>query len=94
MKPEGKKLLNIVILGISFMFLFTAFQTCGNIGVSFLTLILDRFHIPSDKTHSVFLDLFSKQLSRASTAPSSTGVDTQGEGFLRHTHSFLFSLHL
>lgn len=32
MKPEGKKLLNIVILGISFMFLFTAFQTCGNIG--------------------------------------------------------------
>ncbi|CAG02271.1 unnamed protein product [Tetraodon nigroviridis] len=31
MKPEGKKLLNIVILGVSFMFLFTAFQTCGNI---------------------------------------------------------------
>ncbi|XP_029692261.1 UNC93-like protein MFSD11 isoform X1 [Takifugu rubripes] len=31
MKPEGKKFLNIIILGFSFMFLFTAFQTCGNI---------------------------------------------------------------
>lgn len=31
MSPEGKKLLNIVILGFGFMFMFTAFQTCGNI---------------------------------------------------------------
>uniref|UniRef100_A0AAQ4QFH9 Major facilitator superfamily domain containing 11 n=1 Tax=Gasterosteus aculeatus aculeatus TaxID=481459 RepID=A0AAQ4QFH9_GASAC len=31
MGPEGKKLLNIVILGFGFMFMFTAFQTCGNI---------------------------------------------------------------
>uniref|UniRef100_A0A3Q3XJ30 Uncharacterized protein n=1 Tax=Mola mola TaxID=94237 RepID=A0A3Q3XJ30_MOLML len=31
MSPEGKKLLNIIILGFSFMFMFTAFQTCGNI---------------------------------------------------------------
>lgn len=31
MTPEGKKLLNIVILGFAFMFMFTAFQTCGNI---------------------------------------------------------------
>ncbi|XP_034046716.1 UNC93-like protein MFSD11 [Thalassophryne amazonica] len=31
MSPERKKLLNIVILGFSFMFMFTAFQTCGNI---------------------------------------------------------------
>ncbi|XP_013856254.1 UNC93-like protein MFSD11, partial [Austrofundulus limnaeus] len=31
MGPEGKKLLNIVILGLGFMFMFTAFQTCGNI---------------------------------------------------------------
>lgn len=58
MKPEGKKFLNIVILGISFMFLFTAFQTCGNIEVSFLKQILDRFHTPSDKTH-VFFRIFS-----------------------------------
>lgn len=54
MKPESKKLLNIIILGVSFMFLFTAFQTCGNIEVSFLNQILERFHIPSDKTHSFF----------------------------------------
>ncbi|XP_047428400.1 UNC93-like protein MFSD11 [Mugil cephalus] len=31
MSPEGKRLLNIVILGFGFMFMFTAFQTCGNI---------------------------------------------------------------
>ncbi|XP_036068994.1 UNC93-like protein MFSD11 isoform X1 [Oryzias melastigma] len=31
MSPEGKKLWNIIILGFGFMFMFTAFQTCGNI---------------------------------------------------------------
>uniref|UniRef100_A0A672G618 Major facilitator superfamily domain containing 11 n=1 Tax=Salarias fasciatus TaxID=181472 RepID=A0A672G618_SALFA len=31
MGPEGKRLLNIIILGFGFMFMFTAFQTCGNI---------------------------------------------------------------
>lgn len=77
MKPEGKKLLNIVILGISFMFLFTAFQTCGNIEVSFPKQILEKNSTNLQIRHTV--DLFSKQLSRASTAPSSMGVATQGE---------------
>uniref|UniRef100_UPI00398F14F6 UNC93-like protein MFSD11 n=1 Tax=Pristiophorus japonicus TaxID=55135 RepID=UPI00398F14F6 len=31
MTPEGIKLMNVIILGCSFMFVFTAFQTCGNI---------------------------------------------------------------
>ncbi|XP_029014137.1 UNC93-like protein MFSD11 [Betta splendens] len=31
MSPEGKRLFNIIILGFGFMFMFTAFQTCGNI---------------------------------------------------------------
>ncbi|XP_029284054.1 UNC93-like protein MFSD11 [Cottoperca gobio] len=31
MGPEGKRLLNIVILGFGFMLMFTAFQTCSNI---------------------------------------------------------------
>uniref|UniRef100_A0A3P8VTF3 Major facilitator superfamily domain containing 11 n=1 Tax=Cynoglossus semilaevis TaxID=244447 RepID=A0A3P8VTF3_CYNSE len=31
MSPESKKQMNIIILGVSFMFMFTAFQTCGNI---------------------------------------------------------------
>lgn len=82
MSPEGKKLLNIVILGFGFMFMFTAFQTCGNIEV----------HTPdwSDMTWDNILEtltvlcvlLYSKQLSRASIALSSMGVDTQGEWLL------------
>lgn len=36
MSPEGKRLLNIVILGFGFMFMFTAFQTCGNIEVGWI----------------------------------------------------------
>ncbi|XP_078257171.1 UNC93-like protein MFSD11 [Rhinoraja longicauda] len=31
MTPEARKLTNIIILGCAFMFVFTAFQTCGNI---------------------------------------------------------------
>ncbi|XP_006635161.1 UNC93-like protein MFSD11 [Lepisosteus oculatus] len=31
MGPDKKMLLNIVILGFGFMFMFTAFQTCGNV---------------------------------------------------------------
>uniref|UniRef100_V9KM26 UNC93-like protein MFSD11 n=1 Tax=Callorhinchus milii TaxID=7868 RepID=V9KM26_CALMI len=31
MTPEGLKLTNILILGFAFMFIFTAFQTCGNV---------------------------------------------------------------
>lgn len=45
MTPEGKKLVNIIILGFGFMFMFTAFQTCGNIEVGWIywgTFQIDR----------------------------------------------------
>lgn len=31
---------NVVVLGIGFLFIFTAFTTCGNIEVSYLAFIL------------------------------------------------------
>uniref|UniRef100_A0AAY4AQE9 UNC93-like protein MFSD11 n=1 Tax=Denticeps clupeoides TaxID=299321 RepID=A0AAY4AQE9_9TELE len=31
MSPDGKSLLNIIVLGFGFMLMFTAFQTCGNV---------------------------------------------------------------
>ncbi|XP_072207686.1 UNC93-like protein MFSD11 isoform X2 [Excalfactoria chinensis] len=37
MTPDSKKLFNVLILGISFMFIFTAFQTCGNIAQTVIT---------------------------------------------------------
>ncbi|XP_062362050.1 UNC93-like protein MFSD11 isoform X2 [Cinclus cinclus] len=37
MSSEGKKLFNIIILGVSFMFIFTAFQSCGNIAQTVIT---------------------------------------------------------
>uniref|UniRef100_A0A8C5X8M1 UNC93-like protein MFSD11 n=1 Tax=Malurus cyaneus samueli TaxID=2593467 RepID=A0A8C5X8M1_9PASS len=43
MSSEGKKLFNIIILGVSFMFIFTAFQTCGNIAVSYLIIFVLYF---------------------------------------------------
>lgn len=45
MSPDGKKLLNIIILGFGFMFMFTAFQTCGNIEVNpRVTVCESRLH--------------------------------------------------
>ncbi len=45
MSPEGKRLLNIVILGFGFMFMFTAFQTCGNIEVGLIHICTPDSHL-------------------------------------------------
>ncbi|KAF7248959.1 UNC93-like protein MFSD11 [Varanus komodoensis] len=37
MNSESKKQLNIIVLGTAFMFMFTAFQTCGNVAQTVIT---------------------------------------------------------
>lgn len=88
MSPEGKALLNIVILGFGFMFMFTAFQTCGNIevGLNFFPRLITCTTKSLSPVWSwvvmlkliYFLYLFSKPLSRTSTALISMAADTQG----------------
>ncbi|XP_065591248.1 UNC93-like protein MFSD11 isoform X1 [Cyrtonyx montezumae] len=60
MSPESKKLFNILILGISFMFIFTAFQTCGNIAQTVITnLNSTDFHGSGYTSMSVIYGVFS-----------------------------------
>uniref|UniRef100_A0A3Q3GGW2 Major facilitator superfamily domain containing 11 n=1 Tax=Labrus bergylta TaxID=56723 RepID=A0A3Q3GGW2_9LABR len=57
MGPEGKKLLNIIILGFGFMFMFTAFQTCGNIEVGLIIFFSFTFQI--GHTMAIIYGVFS-----------------------------------
>uniref|UniRef100_A0A6G1R8H2 UNC93-like protein MFSD11 n=1 Tax=Hypotaenidia okinawae TaxID=2861861 RepID=A0A6G1R8H2_9GRUI len=60
MSPESKKLFNIIILGISFMFLFTAFQTCGNIAQTVITNLNNTdFHGSGYTSMSIIYGVFS-----------------------------------
>ncbi|NXC43603.1 MFS11 protein, partial [Penelope pileata] len=60
MSPESKKLFNILILGISFMFIFTAFQTCGNIAQTVITnLNSTDFHGSGYTSMSIIYGVFS-----------------------------------
>lgn len=60
MNPEGKKLLNIVILGFAFMFMFTAFQTCGNIEQTVLISFNSTdFHGTGYTSMSIIYGVFS-----------------------------------
>ncbi|XP_061867116.1 UNC93-like protein MFSD11 [Colius striatus] len=60
MSPECKKLFNIIILGVSFMFIFTAFQTCGNIAQTVITnLNSTDFHGSGYTSMSVIYGVFS-----------------------------------
>ncbi|NWW88474.1 MFS11 protein, partial [Rhynochetos jubatus] len=60
MTPESKKLFNIIILGVSFMFIFTAFQTCGNIAQTVITNLNNTdFHGSGYTSMSIIYGVFS-----------------------------------
>ncbi|XP_073419287.1 UNC93-like protein MFSD11 [Dendrobates tinctorius] len=60
MSPEQKKLLNIFILGISFMFMFTAFQTCGNVAQTVIASLNNTdFHGSGYTSMAIIYGVFS-----------------------------------
>ncbi|KAM6194120.1 UNC93-like protein MFSD11 [Sarcoramphus papa] len=60
MSPESKKLFNIIILGVSFMFIFTAFQTCGNVAQTVITNLNNTdFHGSGYTSMSIIYGVFS-----------------------------------
>ncbi|XP_065752972.1 UNC93-like protein MFSD11 isoform X2 [Phocoena phocoena] len=60
MSPESKKLFNIVILGIAFMFMFTAFQTCGNVAQTVIrSLNSTDFHGSGYTSMAIIYGVFS-----------------------------------
>uniref|UniRef100_A0A2D4PUC6 UNC93-like protein MFSD11 n=1 Tax=Micrurus surinamensis TaxID=129470 RepID=A0A2D4PUC6_MICSU len=60
MNSELKKQLNIIVLGIAFMFMFTAFQTCGNIAQTVITnLNHTDFHGSGYTSMAIIYGVFS-----------------------------------
>ncbi|KAM6297355.1 UNC93-like protein MFSD11 [Aegotheles albertisi] len=60
MSPGSKKLFNIIILGVSFMFIFTAFQTCGNIAQTVITNLNNTdFHGSGYTSMAIIYGVFS-----------------------------------
>uniref|UniRef100_A0A8D0ECN9 UNC93-like protein MFSD11 n=1 Tax=Salvator merianae TaxID=96440 RepID=A0A8D0ECN9_SALMN len=60
MNSESKKQLNIIVLGTAFMFMFTAFQTCGNIAQTVITnLNHTDFHGSGYTSMAVIYGVFS-----------------------------------
>uniref|UniRef100_A0A8D2DT32 UNC93-like protein MFSD11 n=1 Tax=Sciurus vulgaris TaxID=55149 RepID=A0A8D2DT32_SCIVU len=60
MSPESKKLFNIVILGVAFMFIFTAFQTCGNVAQTVIrSLNSTDFHGSGYTSMAIIYGVFS-----------------------------------
>ena len=84
MSPEGKKLLNIIILGFSFMFMFTAFQTCGNIEVSVLACVPEGSRAASDNTQSPLFPInLLPSSSQQTVIKSFNSTEFHGSGYTR-----------
>ncbi|XP_062826711.1 UNC93-like protein MFSD11 [Anolis carolinensis] len=60
MNSETKKQLNIIVLGTAFMFMFTAFQTCGNVAQTVITNLNNTdFHGSGYTSMAVIYGVFS-----------------------------------
>ncbi|XP_069849018.1 UNC93-like protein MFSD11 isoform X2 [Dipodomys merriami] len=60
MSPESKKLFNVIILGVAFMFMFTAFQTCGNVAQTVIrSLNSTDFHGSGYTSMAIIYSVFS-----------------------------------
>ncbi|NXU86463.1 MFS11 protein, partial [Xiphorhynchus elegans] len=90
MSSEGKRLFNIIILGVSFMFIFTAFQTCGNIAQTVITnLNSTDFHGSGYTSMSIIYGVFS-----ASNLISPSVVAIVGPQFSMVISGVFYSLYI
>ncbi|NWV71563.1 MFS11 protein, partial [Malurus elegans] len=90
MSSEGKKLFNIIILGVSFMFIFTAFQTCGNIAQTVITnLNSTDFHGSGYTSMSIIYGVLS-----ASNLISPSVVAIVGPQFSMVVSGVFYSLYI
>ncbi|NWQ58886.1 MFS11 protein, partial [Neopipo cinnamomea] len=90
MSSEGKKLFNIIILGISFMFIFTAFQTCGNIAQTVITNLNNTdFHGSGYTSMSIIYGVLS-----ASNLISPSVVAIVGPQFSMVVSGIFYSLYI
>ncbi|NXG16453.1 MFS11 protein, partial [Grallaria varia] len=90
MSSEGKRLFNIIILGISFMFIFTAFQTCGNIAQTVITNLNNTdFHGSGYTSMSIIYGVFS-----ASNLLSPSVVAIVGPQFSMVVSGIFYSLYI
>ncbi|NWI87523.1 MFS11 protein, partial [Pitta sordida] len=90
MSSDGKKLFNIIILGVSFMFIFTAFQTCGNIAQTVITNLNNTdFHGSGYTSMSIIYGVFS-----ASNLISPSVVAIVGPQFSMVVGGIFYSLYI
>ncbi|NXK87391.1 MFS11 protein, partial [Formicarius rufipectus] len=90
MSSEGKRLFNIIILGVSFMFIFTAFQTCGNIAQTVITNLNNTdFHGSGYTSMAIIYGVFS-----ASNLISPSVVAIVGPQFSMVVSGIFYSLYI
>ncbi|NXF07406.1 MFS11 protein, partial [Smithornis capensis] len=90
MSSDGKNLFNIIILGVSFMFIFTAFQTCGNIAQTVITNLNNTdFHGSGYTSMSIIYGVFS-----ASNLISPSVVAIVGPQFSMVVSGIFYSLYI